>query len=290
MAGLTEVRQDADALLSLLYSVKAEALSRFRESIRQSHGDVREWAADAFRIPGWRRELWAAPLADLLRLPVGDTLDRRFVAMNLRLLGPHAGATVPTLLELGEGATGDLQHDMLVGLREIGRIPGVMVPATAVPDLVRIAQGPRYDSGLRIAAARLLGRTGLAMEVAVPVLLELVLSNWKVAEYAEAVLCGTLDQQFGYVGEPGINGWGRIGLPFLLESLQDPDLNVRSRTIKLLGRLGPEALEAVPALKEATEDPKVRSQVEEALLRISSPNSAEKIIEEKRTRTRQKLR
>src|SRR5262249_22269168 len=200
------------------------------------------------------------------------------------------GEPPPPRRDGGEGGRGTFRQDGRGGWGKSGGFRGFMAPATAVPDLVRIAQGPRYDSGLRIAAARLLGRTGLAMEVAVPVLLELVLSNWKVAEYAEAVLCGTLDQQFGYVGEPGINGWGRIGLPFLLESLQDPDLNVRSRTIKLLGRLGPEALEAVPALKEATEDPQVRTRVEEALLRISSPNTAEKIIEEKRTRTRRKLR
>jgi hypothetical protein len=282
MAGLTEVRKDADALFSLLSCVKAEELPHVRESIRRSHGDLPGWATGALRIPGWSRELWAAPLADLLRLPPGNTMDRRVVAMSLRLLGRHAGATVPTLLELAEGAAGDLLYDVLLGLTNIGRTPEVLVPAATVPELVRIARRPSSDPGLRIAAARLLGCTGLATEAAVTVLLELALTNRKVAEYAEAVLCGTLHQQYGYVGEPGVAGWGRVGLPILLESLQDPDVNVRRRAIKLLGRLGPEARAAAPALKRAGEDPQVLSQVEESLLRINSPDSAESAIEEKR--------
>src|SRR5262249_41047493 len=160
---------------------------------------------------------------------------------------------------------------------------GLLVPRAAVAGLLELAQNSKRYPELRISAALVLARAGINTEYAVRALLQMALAGkGNDFEYGAAVLCGTLNQTEGYVGEPGIEGWGRVAFPILLEALQASDWLERRRAIKLLGRLGRDAGEAVPALTKAGEDPKLRSHVEEALLRITSLGSADKVIEEKK--------
>jgi len=280
MAGYTEARRDAAALLSLLRTTK-KALPRLQELVHRSHGDVRSWGAEALRVPGWSRRAWAIPLADLMRVSDEHSADRRSIAMSFRLLGSHTGAAVPTLLELAKGATGDLRYDVGLALGDIQKTPALVVPSAAVPGLFELAQDPTSDPQLQISAALVLARAGLNTEHAVRGLLRMALAEARRFEYAAAVLCGTLNHTLGYVGEPGIEGWGRVALPLLLEALQASDWQVRARAIKLIGRLGRDAEGAVPALKKAEEDPKLRSYVEETLLRVMCPESAEGVIVER---------
>jgi hypothetical protein len=262
MAGFTEARQDADALFSILCSIEAEALPRLRESVERTHGDVRSWGADALRVPGWKREAWPLPLADLMRFADGDPMHRRSIAMRFRLLGPHAGVAIPVLFELAKGATGDLQYDLGLALGDMKRTPGLLVPPAVVPNLLELAQDAKRYPELRISAALVLARAGINSEYAVRALLQMALAGkGNDFEYGAAVLCGTLNQTEGYLGEPGIEGWGRVAFPILLEALQASDWLERLRAIKLLGRLGRDAGEAVRALTKAGEDPKLRSHV-----------------------------
>lgn len=283
-----DVRGAAGAIFHLLYSIEARALPHLRESAQRAYGDVRRWAADALRVPGWKREAWAVPLADLMRFSGGEPYHRRSVAMCFRLLGPHAGAAVPALFELAKGATGDLRYDLGLAIGDIQRTPGLLVPAAAVPYLFEIAQAPERYPGLHLSAALVLARAGLNSELAVRALVRMALGEATAFEYPTAVLCGTLNQELGYVGEPGIEGWGGVALPLLLNALQDPDWQVRARAIKLLGRAGRDAGVAVTALNEARQDPKLRLHVEEALLRIASPETADLAVEEKRAADRAK--
>jgi hypothetical protein len=64
--------------------------------------------------------------------------------------------------------------------------------------------------------------------------------------------------------------------------MEDSDWQVRLRAIKLFGRLGRDAGDAIAALNKAGTDPKLHSHVEEAILRITSPESADRIIDQKR--------
>src|SRR5262249_41371812 len=148
-----------------------------------------------------------------------------------------------------------------------------------ISPLVGLASGVRYHIGLRVAAARLLGCTGLDLEVGVTVLLQLALKNPSAWELAEDVLVGKSREW--RPKEPGIKGWTRIGMPFVLEALTNSDWQVRLRAANLLGQMGPEAGCALPALHKARDDPKIRTAVEEALLRITSPPTAERAIEER---------
>ena len=286
----TTARQDAEALLSILCAIEAVALPRLCESVLRMHEDVRLWGADALCVPGWKREAWATPLADLMKSAGGDLMHRRSIAMRFRLLGPHAGAAAPALFELAMGATGDLQHDVALALGDMKRTPGLLVPPAAVPSLLELAQGSTRYPELQIPAALVLARAGHDPTYAVRALVRMALEGNRDFEYAAAVLCGTLNQTVGYVGEPGIEGWGTLALPILLEALQACDWQVRLRAIKLLGRAGPDAGEAVPYLEKAGEDPKLRSHVEEAMVRITSPATADRMIEQMRTAEKAKAR
>ena len=220
MAGFTEARQDADALFSILCSIEEKALPRLRESVQHARGDVRSWGAEALCVPGWNREAWAMPLADLMRFADGDPIHRRVVAMSFQLLGTHAGAAITALFDLAKWAR-DLQYDVGLALRDIKSTPGLFVPPAAVPGLFELVQDSSYPE-LQISAALVLARAGLNTEHAVRALIRMALEG-KEFEYAAAVLCGTRNQTEGYVGEPGIEGWGNVALPILLAALQASD-------------------------------------------------------------------
>jgi hypothetical protein len=131
--GLSHARADAEDLLTLLGSIRAESLSGLQTVVEQDHGDVHKWAAEALPTPGWRRELWVSPLVALLQGSKG--IERTFAAMNLRLLGTAAAAAVPTLLELAtrEAADPDYQHDLSLALNDLGRMLGVSLLAQIPP-------------------------------------------------------------------------------------------------------------------------------------------------------------
>jgi hypothetical protein len=297
MAGLTKARQEAEDLFWILGMIDANTIPLLHESIQRTQGDVRSWGADALRLPGWKRELWPGPLADLMRLAGGD--PRRSVAMLFGYLGPHAGAAVPALLELAKDATGDLKYDVGLAFEDLGRIPCLLLPPAAVPGLVALAQelisgAPPIENvrrsepspTLQLSAALVLARAGVNTEYAVYALLPMALADGRNSEYAVAVLCGHPVKV--YASEPGIEEWGAVAFPLLLEALQSSDLRIRLRAIKLLGRLGRTAEGAVGPLRKAAEDSRLRAHVEEALLRITAPESADRIIEEKKAEDRAK--
>ncbi len=133
MRGLSTDRGDAQDLLTLLCSIRADSLAYVREVAEQSHGDVRTWGQQALRIPGWDRGLWVAPLLALIRRCQG--MERRSAAMSLRLLGAAAAAAAPALLELAgqEAGDRDYQYDLSLALHTIGEIVGVPLLAQLPP-------------------------------------------------------------------------------------------------------------------------------------------------------------
>jgi hypothetical protein len=176
-----ETREDTAALLNIISAIPTEATPLVGQVLLQRHGGPRAWVADALRVPRWSRAAWVGLLDGLLRVPPEDPLDPQSVAESVaselachwsdrREDGyalPEEGAVVPTLLELAKNRS-RCQEPLIDALDEIGRIPGVLVPETAVPALVEVAQGSQYGPGLRAAAARLLGCTGRDVRVAGP--------------------------------------------------------------------------------------------------------------------------
>lgn len=162
-----ETRRDAAALREMLHSIPAEAIRLVGQVLRQRHGDPRVWGADALRLPRWKREAWVGLLDGLLRIPSGDRRDPQSPENIAEAMAcymdifqwPEDGAAVPMLLEFAK-RTSQCQDLCVIALDDISRIPGVVVPETALPALVEVAQGAAYDPGLREAVGRLLGCIG----------------------------------------------------------------------------------------------------------------------------------
>jgi hypothetical protein len=133
MQGLSPARADAQDLLDLLCSSKPDSLSLVKTAVEHDHGDVCQWGARAVRVPGWDRGLWVSPLLALIQCCEG--MERRSVAMSLRLLGPAAAAAGPTLLELAKRGTGDrdYDYDLSLALDDLGRILNVSLLAQIPP-------------------------------------------------------------------------------------------------------------------------------------------------------------
>jgi hypothetical protein len=154
----TPERQDAEDLNKILWSLsQATAFPCIQECVLASHGDMKTWGTDALRIPGWKREAWVTPMLAAIRsVPDLEVGPRRVVATSFWHLGAQAGAAIPGLLEMAKGARGDLRYDVLLALRQIGDIPGVLVPAEASQVLADFAQPSSHDRELREVAAGIL--------------------------------------------------------------------------------------------------------------------------------------
>jgi hypothetical protein len=131
--GYSPVRREAEDLLSLLGAIQPGRLGVVRMVVEQNHGDVRRWAEQALRIPGWNRGLWVSPLVALIQSSEGSEL--RTLAENLLLLGSAARAAVPKLMELAKRAGVDRKHqyDLGVALHEIGNTAGVDLVRPILP-------------------------------------------------------------------------------------------------------------------------------------------------------------
>jgi hypothetical protein len=262
--------QDAEHLMALLQCFRLEAFPIIQEVVERKYKDVTTWGQQALRAIGWSREAWVSPLVATIEQSDGEPRRFRFATRMLKNLGPAVGTAVPELVKLSRELTDRFQADLIWALDDIGRIPGVLIPASSRFDLVKILEASNQKRELKIAAARILGCTGLALEPAVRFLLEIALKEATSHRLAEAILFGNYEGG-QLVGEPGIKSWHIVGLSHLLFALQAHDKDVRCRAIGLLGCLGPEAKDAIPALEEAAKLPELRSRVQNAILLINSP-------------------
>jgi hypothetical protein len=130
-------RSEAEDLLTLLSSIKADELSCVKAAVEQDHGDMRQWGQQALRIPGWDRGLWVSPLLALFQWWCKG-MGRREAVMNLRYLRPvsqyQEGAA---LLELAKREAGDrdYQHDLSLVLTGLAEVLGVSLAPQIPPRL-----------------------------------------------------------------------------------------------------------------------------------------------------------
>jgi len=164
-----------------------------------------------------------------------------------QLVGPNGGteADVPGLLEALQRSERSRRVDAVEELSRIGP------PAkAAVPELVKALQDP--DADLRLASANALA----AIDPKNPVILPALDAELKAGpdqRKAAAEILGDL---------------GAVGVAVLTGALKDPDAGVRWAAADSLGRIGPAAKSAVPALAAALEDKEIRSIVADALAGI----------------------
>jgi HEAT repeat protein len=161
---------------------------------------------------------------------------RAEAARSLGNLGPVARAAIPALIRALADESGEVRHRALHSLGQLGA-------AEAVPNMIAWLGDEEYLA--RATAATSLGLIGPPAVAAVPALIE------------------HLQEDFDYVREESARSLGRIGpvapdrvVPALAAALlNDGDHYVCQEAAIALGRMGLSAVGALPALRQALDDP-----------------------------------
>ncbi len=290
----------ADVLAKLDRTAQARAVAQLARDLR-GLGSPRSYEA-ALLLPRLRngRAVARSILLDFLR--DGDHI-RRGIAMNL--LEPIAEPVdAPAVLRAitAPGADGMVEQRLLhwwLWLREYQRRPGTIakifrddtsliasgvralkglgasVERRSVHDLVAMLQEPNGDPDRRRFVILVLGEFGPGAAEAIPVLADIIRTADEVDRRASRI--------YAAPGSPGIlstAALARIGaegnpeaLAALASLIETPGCTVGHDAASELGRLGPMAKPAVPALVKALKDPRpaVRSEARWALGRIEGP-------------------
>ena len=208
------------------------------------HVSVRRNSARALGALGPAARPAVAELARLLDDP--DATARVNAAGALWQIDRH-GRAIPVLLEMLRQPTGPAPYQAADRLGRIGQ-----VPESALVGLVDALGHPSAD--VRRAASRSLGRIG-------PTVVPRLARPLNVSD--ESVRLAAVET-LGWIGRPAVAG--------LIKSLGDRQPEVRMTAARALGRLGPQAEDAVAALKQAVNDPdrRVRQIAAAALSRTRS--------------------
>jgi HEAT repeat protein len=200
-------------------------------------------------VPNAVRAL-AAQLAD------AHVETRRAALETLETLGPKAA---PALVELVAALADADKFVRWAAARTLGKL-GPLEEEAVVPALAQLLTDSDLD--VRLAAATALERWGPAAKAAAPDLQRTIGST------EGELRCAAL-RALGAMGGPEANA----AIADATAALADPDVRVRRVAAQLLGKLGPEAREAVPALRQLLEDESsdVQRAAGEALLKILRP-------------------
>jgi len=162
-------------------------------------------------------------------LQSGDLWIRDLSLQKLGEIGPLAAeGTVPYIRKLLSENNQQLKRAALQVLRKMGD-----GGKAAVPELIGVLKTNNLDTDVRDIATEILGSFGPAATDAVPVLAEAL--NSKFANYQEPA--GTT---LAAIGLPAV--------PALIEALKSGNSGTRASAAKALGKIGPAAKEAMPAL------------------------------------------
>ena len=214
---------------------------------------------------------------DLDRDPVGywaeqlvskDAKVRATAVAALAELGRRAGPAVSALIDVLENDPNKTTRRSAVTV--LGRIgPGAKA---AVPALIKVLEQGDYH--IQSAAARSLGEIGPDAKAAVPALTRALDSKITSVTYnaahalgaigpgakeAEAALLTHMSSVTPYIRATAAEALWRIdrhpdAIPALIRHLQDPKTTDPGEAAETLGRLGPDAKAAVPALVAALKD------------------------------------
>jgi HEAT repeat protein len=205
-----------------------EVLVVFTEALKAADEDTRRQAATALARLGARAVPAASALAAALKDK--DATVRQYAAFTLGQIGSEAEGAVTALAEaLGDRAE-TVRQLAAQALSAIGPAAREAVPAL-------IAAIKDADAGVRLSAVEALGHIGPAAKQAVPALLDV------------------LDK--GDKGPLPAPGFGRFPAPFG-QPLGSPRFlspaSARQLAAEALGRIGPDAKGAVPALFKVLKD------------------------------------
>jgi HEAT repeat protein len=182
-----------------------------------------------------------------------ETTIRRKAVESLKKIGPPARTVVPALVEALKEVDGDIRHYAVETLGGLGQ--------EAKPAMPRLIESLNdRDTDIRIQAVRALARIDPKAKEVVPSLQTLLHDSER------DVRLEVLDA-LGQCGKPAVAP--------LIESLKDLDSNILIHAAESLGRIGPEAKEALPALRPLLKDDieEVRNVAAKALKKIEDGGS-----------------
>jgi len=165
------------------------------------------------------------------------------VVTALLFIGPGAKAAVPELIEALEDEDINLRNQAVDALRCIGP-----EAKAAVPQLIKILKDSDNGFSIKYATIRALGKIGAEPEKAVPELIKAFDDNEAHIGRIVAEALG------GFTGKMGPDET-KAALAMLITGLKRKEDYVVSQVIDTLGKMGPEAKAAIPAL-EALRDSK----------------------------------
>ncbi|WP_439621411.1 HEAT repeat domain-containing protein [Gemmata sp.] len=192
----------------------------------------------------------------LEQLKSPDARTRYQAAKAIKEIGPDAKAAVPLLVPLLKTSTPEEREMVAFAVGAVGPAAKDAVPA--LTDLLK--DQPSY---VKYAAAVALGQIGPDAKAALPALTPLVEGR----------------DDFNRIGAAyanwQISGETKTAMFVLLHTITAVDHHTRGVTINRLGRMGPAAKEAVPALVTALKDAnKDNQRAAAAALKLIDPEAA----------------
>lgn len=249
---LTKGSQDADLAVRLRSRHALENVASARARLQRALNQIQPEAGN--QQDGLLRGLQEALPA--LEAGIGDPeSSARVAAIDvLEQLGPAAAPAVPALIRALEDQNLFVRWSASRTLSKVG--PKNAAPA--VPALARLLEDPDYD--VCLATAVTLERLGPLSAGALPELRRVILSG---DEDLRVATIRTVE---------AIGPEAKSAIPTLITALlKDPEFRVRQLAADAIGKFGPTASEAIPALQQALKDENssVRRSASEALIQVA---------------------
>jgi HEAT repeat protein len=260
-----DVRLSAIYLLRRFSKQSEEVVPVLLEALRDQDIEMRAEAASSLARFGSDTRV-ALALCEALKDRAhaerqGGASVAQMAIRSLGDLGPAAEPALPALIEVARGSSLELRQTAVRALGDIGAKAEGLRPKLV---LVFIAFLKEKDVELRTEAAFALGKMGPGAKEAVPALRETLqvrdVGDSKLARHIRLNILWTLEQ----MGPAAANA-----VPELIAVLDNASLsNEEHRSAAtVLGKIGPQAKTAVPALTRATKDEEyaVRKAAQDAL-------------------------
>lgn len=278
--GVTVRREAAIALANVKSEDTAAAVAALVNGLHDRDEDVRANAAMALLRLGPVARQALPSLEKMLDDPSQYVIEHVIAA--LMVIGERDA--IPILARA-------LHHeDAIVRRTSATMLAGITSPSRSVAGLLEQALAD-HDAGVRASAACALGMLGHVAQPAVPALVEAMKDDDENVRMCAVRALGTILQEAGGVlpalaqaltdrsadvaqsaamvlAETG----GRQAVPTLMDALHHEIASVRAKAAWALGKIGPAAIDAIPALEETSKDgdSDVREMSEWAVSRIES--------------------
>jgi HEAT repeat protein len=249
-----DVRSGAAAVLGKLGDLAKPVLSNLAAGLKDSDAATRAACAQALGRIGEDAKESVPDLAKLLADK--DLTVRLAAAFALGRVGPDGAGAVK---ELSATLTGDAAPDVR---KEAARTIGLLGPDAkfAIPALVKAVQEDK-DADIRQQAVLSLGKMGAEIKESLAPLKEALKKDKD--KTVRLFIVRTLPEALGADAKELVKD-------FAAHLNNDPDGDVRLAIVQELAAIGPDAKEAIPALREAERDiqVQVRSAATAAIRKI----------------------